>query len=128
MAMGLIRIVIAGGREFDDYDYMRECMNSIKHLYYNRSIEVISGACRGADELGEKWAAENHFAVDSKPPDYKNIKPSKRAPLVRNEEMAKAADVLCAFWDGESRGTRHMIGCAFREGLEIHIFRYGGTR
>lgn len=127
MAMGLIRIVIAGGREFDDFDYMRECMNSIKHLYYNRSIEVISGACRGADELGEQWAAENHFAVESKPPDYKKY-PPKQAPLIRNDEMAKRGDVLCAFWDGESRGTRHMIGCAMREGLEIHIFRYGGTK
>lgn len=41
--------------------------------------------------------------------------------------MAQLADVLVAFWDGKSRGTRNMIDEALRSGLEVHVFRYGGV-
>ena len=68
--------------------------------------------------------ADQGLVVRSHPPDYEHY-PPKQAPLIRNAEMAEEADVLVAFWDGKSRGTRHMIGCAFKEGLEIHIYRYG---
>ena len=54
----------------------------------------------------------------------------KRAGYVRNVEMAKFAiennsvGVLIAFWDGKSKGTKHMIGLAGKYGLETHIIRF----
>lgn len=124
MPMGLIRVCIAGGRDFNDYAQLCDGMNAVKAAHYNQTIEVISGAARGADRLGEKWGADQGLVVRSFPPDYENNHP-KQAPFIRNAEMAEEADVLVAFWDGKSRGTRHMIGCAFKQGLEIHIYRYG---
>ena len=45
-----------------------------------------------------------------------------------NAEMAKYASeaygVLIAFWDGQSRGTKHMIDLAKRYGLEVHVVNY----
>ena len=41
--------------------------------------------------------------------------------MVRNAEMAKCSDELIAFWDGESRGTRHMINFARKRGLEVSV-------
>lgn len=35
--------------------------------------------------------------------------------------MAKQADALVAVWDGESRGTKHMIDIARKEGLEVYV-------
>lgn len=125
-ALEHVWVCIAGGRDFDDYEYLCSCMESVKHLYWDKEIRVVSGAAKGADELGERWAADYGYVVDSHPPDYKKFEGAERyAPLARNEEMAEQADVLVAFWDGKSRGTRHMIGCAFKQGLEIHVFRYG---
>lgn len=120
-----IAICVSGGRKFKDYDYLASCMDSIKHLHYTKKITLISGACRGTDRLGEQYADEQHWEIKSRPPDYQKYY-SKKAPLIRNEEMADEADVLVTFWDGRSTGTRHMIGCAMRKGLEIHIFRYKG--
>ena len=54
----------------------------------------------------------------------------KRAGYIRNEQMAKYAmsdnsyGVLIAFWDGKSRGIKHMIDLANKYGLEIHIVNY----
>lgn len=120
-----ISICVAGGRDFNDIEYMFDCLDSVKHLYWRHEVTLISGAAKGADELGERYARDQHWLIESHSPQYTKFKGNERyAPLARNEEMAKEADVLVAFWDGKSKGTRHMIGCAFRQGLEIHIFRY----
>ena len=116
------RIIIAGGREFNDAQYMRECMAGVFAIHKHKGIEVVSGGARGADDLGEKWANEQALPCDVKDADWKRL--GRRAGLVRNDEMAMMSDCLCAFWDGHSRGTRHMIGSAIRNGLEVHIFRY----
>ena len=50
---------------------------------------------------------------------------SQQIGYIRNEEMAKNADALVAFWDGESHGTKHMIELANRYGLKVRVKRYG---
>ncbi len=118
------RIIIAGGREFDDLPYMRQCMSGVLAIHQHKGVEVVSGGCRGADDLGEVWANEQGLPCDVRDADWKRL--GRKAGLVRNEEMAVSSQCLCAFWDGHSRGTRHMIGCAIRGGLEVHIFPYDG--
>ena len=120
-----VRIVIAGGRDFNDRAYLEHCMRQVYHLHSHKGIEIVSGAARGADQLGEEWAAKHNLVVHSKPPDYKSFEGRERqAPLARNEEMAAMSQVLCAFWDGKSSGTKHMIACAFRNKNEVHVFPY----
>lgn len=48
----------------------------------------------------------------------------KQAGYLRNEQMAQNADALAAFWNGESRGTKHMIELAKRYGLKVRVKRY----
>lgn len=74
---------------------------------------------RGADLLGEKYAVERGYHVDRYPADWNGL--GKRAGYIRNEQMARNADALVAFWDGQSRGTKHMIDLASRYGLKIRI-------
>lgn len=123
--MKTIKIIIAGGREFNDYDFLDRCMNDIEVMHSANTIEVVSGGARGADELGERWANERGLTLRVKDADWKKHK--QQAGIIRNEEMASMAQVLVAFWDGHSTGTKHMIGAAIRNGLEVHIFRYDGS-
>ena len=44
--------------------------------------------------------------------------------MIRNEEMAKNADALVAFWDGQSHGTKHMIEMAKKYKLDTRIIHY----
>lgn len=69
--------------------------------------EVVSGTCRGVDESGELWAAMRGLPVKRFAPDWQAY--GKSAGPRRNAEMAEYADVLLAFWDGVSSGTRDMI-------------------
>lgn len=119
-----VKVIIAGGREFDDYDYMRRCLDGLKASHFHSLIEVVSGHAKGADRLGERWAEEQKLDPPKIfKPDYTRYG-RFNAPKIRNQEMADYADVLCAFWDGRSGGTKDMIGKALRGGLEIHLFRY----
>ena len=56
------RIVIAGSRDYNNYDeaknYIDFCISRIRKNY---DIIIVSGGCRGADMLGERYAKENGF-------------------------------------------------------------------
>lgn len=83
--------------------------------------EVVSGCQRGADKLGEAWAARHGLPVKPFPAAWHVYGPG--AGNIRNEEMAKYADALIAIWDGISQGTRDMIDRAKQRGLIVYVYR-----
>ena len=115
-----MKVIIAGGRDFDNYEKLRSYCD---YLLQNKDeIEIVSGCARGADKLGERYAEERGYPIKRFPADWGTH--GKSAGYLRNEEMADYADALIAFWDGSSRGTQHMINIAEKESLEIRIYRY----
>lgn len=82
--------------------------------------KVISGTAKGVDTLGEYWAKENNIPIWRFPADWDQY--GKRAGYLRNQQMADVADALIAIWDGESKGTKHMIDIAVRAGLKVFIY------
>jgi len=126
-----LRIIIAGSRDFNDYKLLK---TSIRDILKNTSlkninkIKIISGTARGADQLGERFAKQFKLEVVKFPADWDRF--GKRAGYIRNEEMAKYSvkdgsyGMLVAFWDGESRGTKHMIDLAKKHGVEVHVVKF----
>lgn len=53
----MFRVIIAGGRLFDDYTYLKESMDYLLQNI-NDEIIVVCGKARGADTLGERYARE----------------------------------------------------------------------
>ncbi len=82
---------------------------------------VISGTARGADRLGEQWAAKNNIPVERYPALW-DVE-GRSAGYRRNERMADVAEALIAIWDGESRGTKHMIDIAKQRGLKVYVHK-----
>jgi YspA, cpYpsA-related SLOG family len=120
----LLKVIVAGGREFNDYSLLEQKLIRFLHPKYKPSdVEIVSGGARGADKLGERFAKEKgcHLKVMNAEWD----KYGKSAGYRRNAEMAKYADACVIFWDGASLGTKHMIDLANREGIPLRIIRYG---
>ena len=67
----------------------------------------------------KKYANERGYPIKQFPADWNKY--GKSAGYKRNEEMAKYADALIAFWDGKSKGTKHMIDLAKRYGLKVKV-------
>ena len=119
----IYKIIIAGGRDFMDYNLLKEKTNKIlQEKRVSHKIVIISGCARGADTLGLRYASENAFDVEEYPANWDKY--GKKAGYMRNVEMAENADALIAFWDGKSKGTKHMIDIATERNLPIRVIRY----
>lgn len=45
----------------------------------------------------------------------------------RNQRLVNSCDVLVAFWDGASEGTRATVERALDSGKEVHVFTVRGN-
>lgn len=116
-----MNVIISGCRHFSDFILLKNVCNFIIDKYQLKIKNILSGRQRGADKLGEMFAREKHYPIIPFPPDWDRH--GKAAGPIRNEEMARNADVLICFWDGKSKGTRNMIDNAKRYDLKVHVFR-----
>lgn len=128
-----MRIIIAGSRNFNNYDLLEKELNKIFHKCHQdgsipskEDMEIVSGTANGADKLGERFANEYGINLAKFPADWNR---GKSAGYIRNEQMAlyakaNKAGMLVAFWDGESKGTKHMIDLANKHGLRVFVINY----
>jgi len=100
-----MRIIIAGSREFCDYELLEKKCDSLLRNF--DKIIIVCGGARGADSLGKLYAENRGYKVAMYPADWNTY--GKSAGYIRNNKMAEVSDRLIAFWDGNSRGTKHMI-------------------
>lgn len=121
-AMDKISIIVAGGRDFNDYEYLKKTLSSIINSAINNEFEIVSGTARGADRLGERFAVEYNLPIKKFPADWDKY--GKSAGYKRNYEMAKYAKACVIFWDGISRGTGHMIDLAQASELALLVKKY----
>jgi len=116
------RVIIAGSRTLEDYELVCKTLGDVFATLPKDDTVILSGTARGADKLGEQWAAEHGYPVVLFPADW--TAHGQRAGIIRNEQMAENATHLVAFWDGISKGTRHMIAAASGRGIEIWVIRF----
>lgn len=123
MEKPLFRVIIAGGRYFNQYAMLcRYCDKMLESKARTHKIEIVSGCCEGADLLGIRYARERGYNCLRMPADWKNE--GKTAGPRRNRRMAEVSNALIAFWNGESRGTANMIETAKELGLLVRVKRY----
>lgn len=115
-----MKIIIAGGRNFENYLLLKlKCDAILKNVAVT---EIVSGKCKGADQLGERYARERGYKVNPFQADWD--KHGNSAGYIRNKAMAEYSDCLIAFWDGFSKGTKLMIKLAEDRGLKVRIIKY----
>ena len=117
----MFRVIIAGGRDFTDAKLLFEKMDFYLRDIYDE-IVIVCGMARGADMLGLQYATQHGYTVHKYPADWDTH--GKSAGYKRNCQMAENADALVAFWDGQSKGTQHMIEYAKKCGLKVRVVRY----
>ena len=83
--------------------------------------EIISGGAKGVDTSAREYALANNIKLTEILPDYAKYK--RGAPLKRNIQIIEAADVVFAFWDGKSHGTKFVIENCKKMNIPVRIFR-----
>ena len=87
--------------------------------------EIVSGGARGIDTCARQFAIKNGLKLTEFLPEYEKY--AKGAPLKRNDMIIDYADLVVAFWDGESRGTEYVIKRCKKVGREIKIYMQKST-
>lgn len=119
-------VLVCGGRDFDDYQRVRDPVRLLHGLYGDR-LRLMHGGARGADALGQRAADEFGIVSKTFPADWDQH--GKAAGAIRNEQMA--VYLLMCHARGHSvqvlatpggNGTAHMVREAERRGIPVdHI-------
>lgn len=114
------KVIIAGSRGFDDYRNLEYFCDVV--LMNEENITIVSGTANGADKLGEKYTINRKYKIDKFPANWDKY--GKSAGYIRNSDMADYSDILIAFWDNKSKGTKHMIDLANKKNLKVVTYEY----
>lgn len=91
------------------------------YLPYDTTL-LISGGASGIDQCAEAYARKRGLPILLFPPDYDRY--GRAAPLVRNQAIVEAADLVVALWDGQSRGTQQAVRYARGLGVPVALHTF----
>ena len=82
--------------------------------------EIISGGARGVDTSAREYATEHGLKLTEYLPEYNKY--GRSAPLKRNITIIENADLVLAFWDGSSKGTKYVIENCKKRNIPLKIY------
>lgn len=106
-----MKLAIIGSREITSLDLTPYIPNDCNL--------IVSGGARGVDTLAEQYADSHEIEKLIIKPKY--AKYGRSAPIRRNDTIVDSADMVLAFWDGESRGTKYTIDYAKGHGKTVKV-------
>lgn len=80
---------------------------------------IVSGGARGIDTCARNYALAHDLELLEFLPDYAAY--GRSAPLRRNITIIEHADLVLAFWDGTSRGTKFVIDNCIKRGIPLRV-------
>jgi len=83
------------------------------------NVEIVSGGAKGPDSIAERFAHICRIPTKIFLPDWD--KHGKSAGLIRNKEIVDYSHMIVAFWDQQSKGTKHTIDLTLKAGKPVYI-------
>jgi hypothetical protein len=116
--MTLMRILVTGGRNYDDQAML---FGALDMQSEKSGIDaIIQGGATGADELARMWCVTRRCRYDNYPADWKAH--GKAAGPIRNQQMIDEGQPTMVFAFPGGRGTADMVRRAREAGIPVHTF------
>lgn len=107
-----MRVAVIGSRGLQ--------VNDLGKYLPDEVTEIISGGARGVDTSAREYAMEHGLKLTEYLPEYNKY--GRSAPLKRNITIIENADLVLAFWDGSSRGTKYVIDNCKKRNIPLKIY------
>lgn len=107
-----MKIAVIGSRGLSVNDFGRYMPKEV--------TEIVSGGARGIDACARAYALANGIKLTEFLPEYEKY--GRYAPLKRNLQIIDYADLVLAFWDGHSRGTKYVIENCKKRNKKVRVF------
>ncbi len=111
-----MRIAIVGSRHYPDLERVEAHVAGLPE-----GTTLVTGSASGVDAAAIRSARARNLPLVRLPASLEEGSDPKLA-AERNRKLVEQADVLVAFWDGSSEGTRHTVDRALDAGKEIHVY------
>lgn len=95
-------------------------INNLGDYLPKATTEIVSGGARGIDRCAREYAKSHNIKLTEFLPEYERY--GRSAPIKRNLQIIRYADIVLAFWDGKSHGTRFVIETCKNENVPIKVF------
>ena len=82
--------------------------------------ELVSGGAKGIDTCARAYAHSHQIKLTEFLPEYDKY--GRAAPLKRNISIIEYADLVLAFWDGTSHGTKFVIDNCKKRGIPVKVY------
>lgn len=119
--MAAQRLAVVGSRSFSDFGTLTREIDLLR-LRFPTIDSMVSGGAAGADKLAEKYAALRQIPMIVLTPDWNTH--GKRAGILRNYDIITQADIVLAFWDQKSPGTKHSIDLATIQSKILRVVHF----
>ena len=111
-----MKVAIVGSRRFSDPQRVSDYVNSLPPR-----ASIITGSASGVDAAATKAARAKGIPVQVVPASFDELADASKS-AARNQRLVAACDILVAFWDGSSKGTRATVDRALDSAKEVHVF------
>lgn len=124
------KLMVTGSRSWKSSELISKVFNSLAERHPPEEVTLIHGGALGVDSMAADIAGLIGWHLDVHYPDWRpNGVFNRRAGFERNEKMlALGPDLVVAFWDGKSNGTRHAFTEAITRGIPTIIYTPDGKR
>lgn len=121
------RVAIVGSRDYTDFEHFeKEMLSRIKPEDIGT---IVSGGAKGADSLARQFAHKYDIDLEEHLPKWKLY--GAGAGYIRNkiivlgdkDQEIPPADIVFAFWDGVSKGTKHSISLTPKDKINIIYYK-----
>ena len=109
-----MRIAIVGSRN------LTVSMETLEKVLPWYTDEILSGGAKGIDACAKQYAKMKKMKYIEYLPEYEKY--GRSAPLKRNITIIEYADIVLAFWDGQSRGTKFVIDNCHKLGVKVKVY------
>ena len=107
-----MRVAVIGSRGLQ--------VNDLGKYLPDEVTEIISGGARGVDTSAREYATEHGLKLTEYLPEYNKY--GRSAPLKRNITIIENADLVLAFWDGSSKGTKYVIENCKKRNIPVRVY------
>jgi len=116
-----MKLLVCGSRSWSSKQHGTRIYTVLDALNAEfEELEILQGLAAGADEWALQWATDRGVRSLGFPAEWERH--GKRAGILRNLHMLDhEPDLVIAFWDGRSRGTKHTINEASKRGIPTRI-------
>ena len=87
------------------------------------TTEIVSGGAKGIDACAREYAQRHGLKLTEYLPEYGRY--GRGAPLKRNITIIENADLVLAFWDGSSHGTKYVIDNCEKRNIPVEVHMLG---